>query len=103
MTISLFLSSHTLASSTISRSANTKSTDTPGTSFSISDIDAPGVASLLAGHDGATAPWGIVDYLLESDDALHVPVMLPYDERLATFRDLDEIAELARRIRTNVS
>ena len=29
------------------------------------DLDAPGVASLLAGHDGATAPWGIVDYLLE--------------------------------------
>ena len=29
------------------------------------DLDAPGVASLLAGHDGATAQWGIVDYLLE--------------------------------------
>ena len=29
------------------------------------DLDAPGVASLLAGHDGATASWGIVDYLLE--------------------------------------
>lgn len=29
------------------------------------DLDAPGVASLLAGHDGATAPWGVVDYLLE--------------------------------------
>ena len=45
--------------------------------------------------------WTLSD--LESDDAPHVPVMLPYDERLATFRDLDEIAELARRIRTNVS
>ena len=29
------------------------------------DLDAPGVGSLLAAHDGATAPWGIVDYLLE--------------------------------------
>ena len=29
------------------------------------DLDAPGVASMLAGHGGATAPWGIVDYLLE--------------------------------------
>lgn len=29
------------------------------------DLDAPGVGSLLAGHDGATAPWGIVDYLIE--------------------------------------
>ena len=29
------------------------------------DLDAPGVASLLAGHDGTTAQWGIVDYLLE--------------------------------------
>ncbi|MCH7528283.1 MAG: P-loop NTPase [Candidatus Marinimicrobia bacterium] len=29
------------------------------------DLDAPGVGSLLAGHDGATASWGIVDYLLE--------------------------------------
>ena len=29
------------------------------------DLDAPGVGSLLAGRDGAVAPWGIVDYLLE--------------------------------------
>ena len=29
------------------------------------DLDAPGVGLLLAGHDGATAPWGISDYLLE--------------------------------------
>ena len=29
------------------------------------DLDAPGVGFLLAGHDGATAPWGIADYLLE--------------------------------------
>ncbi len=29
------------------------------------DLDAPGVGFLLAGHDGATAPWGIVDYLIE--------------------------------------
>ena len=29
------------------------------------DLDAPGVGFLLAGHDGATAPWGVADYLLE--------------------------------------
>jgi hypothetical protein len=29
------------------------------------DLDAPGVGSLLAGYDGATAAQGIVDYLLE--------------------------------------
>ena len=29
------------------------------------DLDAPGVGWLLAGNDGATAPWGIADYLLE--------------------------------------
>ena len=29
------------------------------------DLDAPGVGSLLAGYDGVTASWGIVDYLLE--------------------------------------
>lgn len=29
------------------------------------DLDAPGVGSLLAGRDGATARWGIADYLLE--------------------------------------
>lgn len=31
------------------------------------DLDAPGVGFLLAGHDGATAPWGIVDYLIERE------------------------------------
>ena len=41
------------------------------------DLDAPGVGSLLAGRDGAIAPWGIVDYLLErrvvgDDDALDI-------------------------------
>lgn len=130
------------------------------------DLDAPGVGLLLAGHDGATAPWGISDYLLErpltadgtldladyfhrcpaslfagagevtvfpagaadrryvtklarldydvfsahyysnpdhgddywtvedveSTDAPHVPVALPYDVRLALFRDLYEVA-----------
>ena len=35
--------------------------------------------------------WTLND--LESDEAPHVPVVLPYDERLATFRDLDEVAE----------
>ena len=35
--------------------------------------------------------WTLDD--LESDDAPHVPVVLPYDERLATFRDLSEVAE----------
>ena len=54
--------------------------------------------------------WTLND--LESDDAPHVPVVLPYDERLATFRDLGEVAdsillgdsyeELARRIWTSV-
>lgn len=29
------------------------------------DLDAPGVGALLAGYDGAIAPCGIVDYLLE--------------------------------------
>ena len=29
------------------------------------DLDGPGVGFLLAAHDGATAPWGIADYLLE--------------------------------------
>ena len=29
------------------------------------DLDAPGVGFLLSAHDGATAPWGIVDYLVE--------------------------------------
>ena len=35
--------------------------------------------------------WTLDD--LESTDAPHVPVVLPYEERLATFRDLHEIAE----------
>ena len=35
--------------------------------------------------------WTLDD--LEDTDAPHVPVALPYDERLATFRDLSEIAE----------
>ena len=51
----------------------------------------------FSGHYYA-APEGAPDTLwtlndLESDDAPHVPVVLPYDERLATFRDLDEVAE----------
>ena len=29
------------------------------------DLDAPGVGSLLSGHDNSTAQWGIADYLLE--------------------------------------
>ena len=50
----------------------------------------------------------------KSDDAQHVPVALPYDERLATFRDFREVmepimlsgdsyTELARRIRIRAS
>ena len=35
--------------------------------------------------------WTLDD--LEDTDAPHVPVALPYDERLATFRDLSEVAE----------
>ena len=35
--------------------------------------------------------WTLSD--LESDDAPHVPFVLPYEERLATFRDLSEVAE----------
>ena len=35
--------------------------------------------------------WTLDD--LESTDAPHVPVVLPYDERLATFRELREVAE----------
>lgn len=35
--------------------------------------------------------WTLDD--LESEDAPHVPVVLPYDERLATFRHLREVAE----------
>ena len=55
--------------------------------------------------------WTLDD--LESTDAPHVPVVLPYEERLATFRDLSEVAEpvllggepywdLAVRLRTGV-
>ncbi|MDE0449347.1 MAG: P-loop NTPase [Spirochaetaceae bacterium] len=29
------------------------------------DLDAPGVGFLLSAHDGATASWGVVDYLIE--------------------------------------
>ena len=29
------------------------------------DLDAPGVGSVLAGHDGIAANWGVVDYLVE--------------------------------------
>ena len=35
--------------------------------------------------------WSLDD--LESADAPHVPIALPYEERLATFRDLTEVAE----------
>ena len=35
--------------------------------------------------------WTLDD--LESEDAPHVPVVVPYDERLATFRHLSEVAE----------
>lgn len=35
--------------------------------------------------------WTLDD--LESADAPHVPTVLPYEERLATFRDLTEVAE----------
>lgn len=35
--------------------------------------------------------WTLND--LESADAPHVPVVLPYEERLATFRDLREVEE----------
>ena len=35
--------------------------------------------------------WTLDD--IESNDAPHVPVVLPYEERLATFRDLGDVAE----------
>ena len=35
--------------------------------------------------------WTLDD--LESVDAPHVPIVLPYEERLASFRDLTEVAE----------
>lgn len=35
--------------------------------------------------------WTLAD--LDSTEAPHVPVVLPYDERLATFRDLNEVAQ----------
>ncbi len=41
--------------------------------------------------EAADELWTLSD--LESDDAPHVPVVLPYEERLATFRDLSEVAE----------
>lgn len=41
--------------------------------------------------EASEAFWTLDD--LESADAPHVPVVLPYDERLATFRDLREVAE----------
>ena len=54
--------------------------------------------------------WNLDD--LESADAPHVPVVLPYEERLATFWDLTDVAEsillrgpyreLAERLRTGV-
>lgn len=40
--------------------------------------------------EGSDAYWSLDD--LESADAPHVPVVLPYDERLATFRDVHEVA-----------
>ena len=53
------------------------------------DLEAPGVASLLAGHDGATAPWGIVDYLLERRVCLDMePHTDDYYHRYADVRGL---------------
>ena len=40
-------------------------------------------------EDGA---WSLDD--VESTDAPHVPVVLPYDERLALFRDLSEVSNV---------
>ena len=59
--------------------------------------------------DASDDLWTLSD--IESVDAPHVPVVLPYDERLATFRDLHDVAEgillragpyrdLAERLRT---
>lgn len=42
-------------------------------------------------QEGSDKLWTLDD--MESSDAPHVPVVLPYDERLATFRDLNEVAE----------
>ncbi len=41
--------------------------------------------------EGGDEFWTLDD--LESADAPHVPIVVPYDERLATFRDLSDIAE----------
>lgn len=41
--------------------------------------------------DMSDDPWTLSD--LESDDAPHVPVVLPYEERLATLRNLNDVAE----------
>ena len=45
----------------------------------------------LADLDSPNEFWTLDD--LESRDAPHVPVVLPYVERLATFRNIDEVAE----------
>ena len=45
----------------------------------------------LADLDSPDDFWTLAD--LDSTEAPHVPVVLPYDERLATFRDLNEVAE----------
>ena len=41
--------------------------------------------------EGGDEFWTLDD--LESADAPHVPIVLPYEERLASFRDLTEVAE----------
>ena len=48
-------------------------------------------AQYYADLDSPDEFWTLGD--LESTDAPHVPVVLPYVERLATFRDLSEVAE----------
>lgn len=48
------------------------------------DLDAPGVGSLLAGHDGAVAQWGLVDYLLEQ------PILRESHGDEAAVPDLDD-------------
>lgn len=40
--------------------------------------------------EGSDVLWSLDD--LDSDDAPHVPVVLPYEERLASFRDIHEVA-----------
>lgn len=44
-----------------------------------------------AEFDASDDFWTLAD--LDSTEAPHVPVVAPYDERLATFRDLNEVAE----------